>query len=142
MKKIAEKNEFIIPLAALVGAPLCQKNKKEAVIVNYDSITKLLQNFRPSEVLVSKQQKADFKQHFGEDFHVFYLEDWIYKEDYAFEILTNHFQSARHHEGRYWVNSRHCEVPRLVASAFRPVTTLDLASIERSQDGCQCPMAP
>ncbi len=60
---------------------------------NEEYIDKLLQNFRPSEVLISKQQKADFKQHFGEDFHVFYLEDWIYKEDYAFESLTKHFQT-------------------------------------------------
>jgi DNA mismatch repair protein MutS len=60
---------------------------------NEEYIDKLLQNFRPSEVLVSKQQKADFKQHFGEDFHVFYLEDWIYKEDFAFESLTKHFQT-------------------------------------------------
>ena len=60
---------------------------------NEEYIDKLLQNFRPSEVLVSKQQKADFKTHFGEDFHVFYLEDWIYKEDYAFESLTKHFQT-------------------------------------------------
>jgi DNA mismatch repair protein MutS len=60
---------------------------------NQEYIDKLLQNFRPSELLVSKQQKADFKQHFGEDFHVFYLEDWIYKEDYAFECLTKHFQT-------------------------------------------------
>lgn len=60
---------------------------------NEEYIDKLLQNFRPSEVLVSKQQKANFKQHFGEDFHVFYLEDWIYKEDYAFESLTKHFQT-------------------------------------------------
>lgn len=60
---------------------------------NEEYIDKLLQNFRPSEVLVSKQQKADFKQHFGEDFHVFYLEEWIYKEDYAFESLTKHFQT-------------------------------------------------
>jgi len=60
---------------------------------NEEYIDKLLQNFRPSEVLISKQQKADFKQFFGEDFHVFYLEDWIYKEDYAFESLTKHFQT-------------------------------------------------
>ncbi|KAL1115917.1 hypothetical protein AAG570_005412 [Ranatra chinensis] len=60
---------------------------------NEEYIDKLLQNFRPSEVLVSKQQKANFKDSFGEDFHVFYLEDWIYKEDYAFESLTKHFQT-------------------------------------------------
>ncbi|WP_164515332.1 DNA mismatch repair protein MutS [Flavobacterium ustbae] len=56
-------------------------------------IDKLLQNFNPSEVLVPKNNKNEFKAAFGEDFHSFYLEDWIYKEDYALEILTKHFQT-------------------------------------------------
>jgi DNA mismatch repair protein MutS len=60
---------------------------------NEEYIDKLLQNFNPSEVLVPKVNKADFKATFGEDFHLFYLEDWIYREDYAFETLTNHFQT-------------------------------------------------
>ena len=42
MKKLIRQNEYIIPLAALVGAPLCDKNKKEAVSVNYDSIKSLV----------------------------------------------------------------------------------------------------
>ncbi|WP_026704421.1 DNA mismatch repair protein MutS [Flavobacterium soli] len=61
---------------------------------NDEYIDKLLQNFNPSEVLVPKHNKGDFKEIFGEDFHSFYLEDWIYKEDYAFETLTNHFQTV------------------------------------------------
>jgi len=60
---------------------------------NEEYIDKLLQNFQPSEVLIPKNNKGDFKQTFGEDFHNFYLEDWIFKEDYAFETLTNHFQT-------------------------------------------------
>ena len=28
MKKLVKKHDFIIPLAALVGAPLCEKFKK------------------------------------------------------------------------------------------------------------------
>jgi DNA mismatch repair protein MutS len=58
-----------------------------------DYIDKLLQNFQPSEVLVAKQNKNDFREIFGDDYHHFYLEDWIYKEDYALETLTNHFQT-------------------------------------------------
>ena len=42
MKKLIKKNEFIIPLAALVGAPLCDKNKKDAVSVNHKSIKSLV----------------------------------------------------------------------------------------------------
>lgn len=61
---------------------------------NAEYIDKLLQNFNPSEVLVPKNNKGDFKTAFGEDFHSFYLEDWIYKEDYALETLTKHFQTV------------------------------------------------
>jgi DNA mismatch repair protein MutS len=61
---------------------------------NAEYIDKLLQNFSPSEVLVPKNNKNDFKAAFGEDYHSFYLEDWLYKEDYAFEILTKHFQTV------------------------------------------------
>jgi DNA mismatch repair protein MutS len=59
-----------------------------------DYIDKLLQNFNPSEVLIPKNNKNEFKETFGEDYHNFYLEDWVYKEDYAFETLTNHFQTV------------------------------------------------
>lgn len=61
---------------------------------NAEYIDKLLQNFNPSEVLIPKNNKNDFRETFGEDYHSFYLEDWIYKEDYAFEILTKHFQTV------------------------------------------------
>lgn len=61
---------------------------------NQEYIDKLLQNFNPSEVLIPKNNKNDFKDFFGCDYHPFYLEDWIYKEDYAFEKLTQHFQTV------------------------------------------------
>ncbi|TRX39079.1 DNA mismatch repair protein MutS [Flavobacterium restrictum] len=61
---------------------------------NAEYIDKLLQNFNPSEVLIPKNNKNNFRETFGDDYHSFYLEDWIYKEDYAFEILTKHFQTV------------------------------------------------
>ena len=60
---------------------------------NEEYIDKLLQNFSPSEVLIPKQNKGDFKAAFGEDYHNFYLEDWVFKEDYALETLMSHFQT-------------------------------------------------
>ena len=60
---------------------------------NEEYIDKLLQNFRPSEILIPKQFKNQFHSVFGEDFHTFFLEDWVYKEDYALESLTKHFQT-------------------------------------------------
>ena len=42
MKNLIKNNEYIIPLAALVGAPLCKKNKREAISVNLESIRSLM----------------------------------------------------------------------------------------------------
>ncbi len=55
-------------------------------------LDKLLQNFNPSEVLVQKQHKVKFQETFGEQYNNFYLDDWIFKSDYADESLTNHFK--------------------------------------------------
>ena len=60
---------------------------------NEEYIDKLLQNFSPSEILIQKNNKAQFKGAFGDNFNTFFLEDWVYKEDYAQEILMNHFQT-------------------------------------------------
>ena len=37
-KKLINQNDIIIPLAALVGAPLCDKDKKKTKELNLDSI--------------------------------------------------------------------------------------------------------
>ena len=60
---------------------------------NEEYIDKLLQNFSPSEILIQKNNRNQFKEVFGERFNVFYLEDWVYKEDYALQTLNNHFQT-------------------------------------------------
>lgn len=51
MKKLVRQHEFIIPLAALVGAPLCEKYKKEAISTNLKSIKDLCN-------LVTKKNKV------------------------------------------------------------------------------------
>lgn len=57
-------------------------------------IDKLLQNFKPSEILIPKQKKLEFTETFGNDFHVFYLEDWVFKSDFAHEKLITHFDTS------------------------------------------------
>ncbi|WP_424651450.1 DNA mismatch repair protein MutS [Capnocytophaga gingivalis] len=54
---------------------------------------KLLENFRPNEVLVAKKQRKDFETLFGTHFHCFSLEDWVYKGDFAYESLTKQFNT-------------------------------------------------
>lgn len=60
---------------------------------NEDYIDKLLQNFRPSEVLVEKENKKRFLNSFGSEFHLFSLDDWVFQEDYANEVLCSHFET-------------------------------------------------
>jgi DNA mismatch repair protein MutS len=60
---------------------------------NEEYIDKLLQNFSPSEILIQKNNRNQFKEIFGDKFNVFFLEDWVYKTDYAVETLSNHFQT-------------------------------------------------
>ena len=54
-------------------------------------VDKLLQNFTPSELLVSKAQKKKFIESYGPDYHTFYQEDWVFHIDYARESLHKHF---------------------------------------------------
>ena len=58
-----------------------------------DYIDKLLQNFNPSEVLISKKHRQEFSEVFLTEFNTFYLEDWVYQDDYANEKLIQHFQT-------------------------------------------------
>ena len=56
-------------------------------------IDKLLQNFNPSEVLIPKNKKKEFLRIFGEEYHCFYLEDWVFKGDYGYDTLNAHFNT-------------------------------------------------
>ncbi len=58
-----------------------------------EQIDKLLQNFAPNEILVSKAHKKEFLDVFGSQFHTFFTEDWVFQEDYALETLTHHFKT-------------------------------------------------
>ncbi len=61
---------------------------------NSEYIDKLLQNFNPSEILVSKPNRNRFTEAFGNDFHTFNLEDWVYQTDFANETLLKHFNTS------------------------------------------------
>ena len=54
---------------------------------------KLLQSFKPAEVLYAKQQQKTFRQHFGTKFYVYTMEEWIFTTTYAQEILLKQFET-------------------------------------------------
>jgi len=53
IRKNVKKQNIIIPLAALVGAPLCEKYKKEAKEINFESVQYMLK-------IINKRQKIIF----------------------------------------------------------------------------------
>lgn len=57
-------------------------------------IDKLLQSFAPSEVLYCKKHRHDFQGTFGDKFNEFCFEDWAYKYDFAYNLLTTHFKTS------------------------------------------------
>lgn len=46
---LVQEHDVIIPLAALVGAPLCERNKKEAIDINRKHILNIVGNIDPSK---------------------------------------------------------------------------------------------
>ncbi len=55
-------------------------------------IDKLLQGFKPTEVILSKKQSKDFAEQFGSHYYTYFLDEWPYTGDYATETLLKHFE--------------------------------------------------
>ena len=56
-----------------------------------DDIDKLIQNFSPSEILISKKQKHHLAEQLGSQHPYFYLEDWVFKFDFTNNLINSHF---------------------------------------------------
>lgn len=57
--------------------------------LNY--IKNLLSSYDAKEILVCKKHKSTFSNEFGNYNSVFYLDDWVFKKDFALEKIKNHF---------------------------------------------------
>jgi len=58
------------------------------------AVDKLLQSFKPAEVILPKSRVKEFNALYGDKFYTNTLEDWIFTRDFAREKLLNHFQTA------------------------------------------------
>jgi nucleoside-diphosphate-sugar epimerase len=52
IKKYVKKNDIIIPLAALVGASLCDYKKDETIQVNFESIKTIIDNLSKDQIIL------------------------------------------------------------------------------------------
>ena len=57
-------------------------------------IDKLLQGFKPSEVLFQRHRDEEFIHAFGDKFYTYGLEDWVFTDDYTRDLLLRHFQTV------------------------------------------------
>lgn len=55
-------------------------------------IDKLLQGFKPTEVIMAKRQYKAFVEQYGTHFYTYTLDEWPYTGDYAVELLLKHFE--------------------------------------------------
>ncbi len=58
---------------------------------NLEYIDKLLQSFRPTEILFQKTKKKLFTETFGDKFYSYGLDDWAFTEEFGTDLLLKHF---------------------------------------------------
>ncbi len=88
-------------LAAIhLGEPMCgiafldiTTGEFYAAEGNIEYMDKLMQSFQPSEVLLSKSQSKRFKEEFDTKVYTFQLDEWIFREQYCYDLLLQHFQT-------------------------------------------------
>jgi DNA mismatch repair protein MutS len=54
---------------------------------------KLLQSFKPAEVVFQRHQQKKFKEYFNSKIYTYTLDEWIFDNSYASDTLLKHFQT-------------------------------------------------
>jgi len=54
---------------------------------------KLLQSFRPAEIIFQRHQQKKFREYFSSKVYTYTLDEWIFNETYATDVLLKHFQT-------------------------------------------------
>lgn len=77
-----------------IGISFCDISTGEFLIAqgNAEYIDKLLQGFKPTEVVFQKSKRQEFLSLFGDRFYTYPVDDWAFTADYSNEILTKHFE--------------------------------------------------
>lgn len=57
-------------------------------------IDKLLQSFRPNEVIVQRNKLSDFNKTFGDKFFTTTFDDWVFTSEFSSELLLKHFKTS------------------------------------------------
>lgn len=77
-----------------IGVSFLDISTGEFLVAQGDAayVDKLLQSFKPNEVILPKKQFSNFVEKFGQHYYTYTLDDWPYTGDYATETLLRHFE--------------------------------------------------
>jgi len=93
-----KENNFLAALhltSSISGLALLDISTGEFFVAegNREYIDKLLQSFMPSEVVLQRQHRGKFIEHFGDKFYLTVFDDWVFTEEFAHDILLKHFKT-------------------------------------------------
>jgi len=96
--KILERNEnnFLASLhldAKNSGISFLDISTGEFLVAqgSYEYMDKLLQSFKPSEVIIQRNKREKFAELFGDKFYINTFDDWVFTLDFSYELLRGHF---------------------------------------------------
>lgn len=77
------------------GLSLCDVSTGEFLVAqgSLAYIEKLIQNFKPNELLYEKSKRQQLNELVGERFYAFGLDDWAFTYDFGYERLLQHFET-------------------------------------------------
>lgn len=93
-----KKNNFLCAVhlakSGMQGIAFCDISTGEFYTAqgSYEYLEKLIQSLAPNEILYPKAKGALFAELFGNRYHSFAMDDWIFKHDYAYDNLLQHFK--------------------------------------------------
>lgn len=61
---------------------------------NNEYIDKLLQTFKPSEIIIQRSKKKEFTTLFGSKYYLTNFDDWVFTYDFAHDLLLKHFSTV------------------------------------------------
>jgi DNA mismatch repair protein MutS len=78
------------------GLALCDVSTGEFLVAQGTTayIEKLVQNFKPNELLFEKNKRTQLNDLLGDRFYSFGLDDWAFTYDYGYESLVKHFETT------------------------------------------------
>lgn len=78
------------------GAAFCDVSTGEFLAAegSWEYIEKLIQGFRPSEILFNKAAKKVVTEKLDERMYLYGLDEWIFQQDFCSELLLRHFGTS------------------------------------------------